>query len=145
MLSVCDGGFEVTAKLICLQLLRLLSSMAPVVQCGGPPGRCDDSLPSVDCDPPQCTDEIPDIADLNEAGSDLVASMAAYLKAVCNGNKMGESKYRLEADKPNGPLDVMDCLNRRCLDLYRHWDLDIGSTRLGLTRAYSMRVTSIYQ
>ena len=39
MLSVCDGGFEVTAKLICLQLLRLLSNMAPVVQCGGPPGR----------------------------------------------------------------------------------------------------------
>ena len=105
----------------------------------------DDSLPSVDCEPPQCTDEIPDIADLNETGSDLVASMTAYLKAVCNGNKMGESKYRLEANKPNGPLDVMDCLNRRCLDLYRHWDLDIGSTRLGLTRAYSMRVTSIYQ
>ena len=95
MLYVCARGFEVTAKLICLQLLRLLSSMAPVVQvsvCIATMTIGDDSLPSVDCDPPQCTDEIPDIADLNEAGSDLVASMAAYLNAVCNWNKMGESK-----------------------------------------------------
>lgn len=83
---------------------------------------------------PQCTDEL----FWDDAGRELIASIAFW-------SKMAQSSYRLEANKPNDPIDVMEHSLKQCLERALRWDVSVGSTGLGLVSGYTMRVTTIYQ